>query len=82
MTKEVLLQKQREHADKYREKHKDFYANPSIARIEPFKIADQLYYVGDKEVCIHLIDTGDGLILLDSGFLGATHLLVDSIWRL
>ncbi|MEE1043018.1 MAG: MBL fold metallo-hydrolase [Clostridia bacterium] len=58
-----------------------FYANPSIERIEPFKIADNLYYVGDKKVCIHLIDTGDGLILIDSGYIGAAHLLVDSIWR-
>ena len=40
-----------------------------------------MYYVGDKKVCIHLIDTGDGLILIDSGYLGARHLLVDSIWR-
>lgn len=59
----------------------DFYKNPSIARIEPFEIADGLWYVGDKKVCIHLIDTGDGLILVDSGYLGATHILVDSIWR-
>ncbi len=37
--------------------------------------------MGDKKVCIHLIDTGDGLILLDSGYFGTAHLLVDSIWR-
>lgn len=58
-----------------------FLRNPSTERIDPFQIADGLYYVGDKKVCIHLIDTGDGLILIDSGYLGATHLLVDSIWR-
>ena len=28
-----------------------------------------------------MIDTGDGLVLLDSGYLGAEHLLIDSIWR-
>lgn len=82
MTKETLIKRHQEHRDRYKAKHEAFYANPSISRLEPFKIADQLYYVGDKEVCIHLIDTGDGLILLDSGFFGATHLLVDSIWRL
>lgn len=59
----------------------EFYTNPSVARIEPFKIADQLYYVGDKKVCVHLIDTEDGLILIDSGYFGTTHMLVDSIWR-
>ena len=79
--KEFLMEKYRKKMEGYLEKNKAFYANPSIARIDPFKIADQLYYVGDKKVCIHLIDTGDGLILIDSGYLGATHLLVDSIWR-
>ncbi len=78
---EFLTQKQKEKSQRYMQKHTEFYTNPSTARIDPFKIADGLYYVGDKEVCIHLIDTGDGLILLDSGFFGAAHLLVDSIWR-
>lgn len=83
MTKQELIKKYEEMMEQYRKSSSlyEFYANPSIARVEPFKIADQLYYVGDKKVCIHLIDTGDGLILLDSGYLGATHLLVDSIWR-
>lgn len=79
--REFLLEKYAEFQLKYAKANEAFYANPSIARIDPFKIADGLYYVGDKKVCIHLIDTGDGLILLDSGYLGATHLLVDSIWR-
>ena len=78
---EFLMGKFSERIGRYKENNKVFYANPSIERIEPFKIADNLYYVGDKKVCIHLIDTGDGLILIDSGYLGATHLLVDSIWR-
>ncbi len=79
--KDYLLQKYNEKMAIYEESNKAFYTNPSVARIEPFKIADELYYVGDKKVCVHLIDTGDGLILLDSGYLGASHLLVDSIWR-
>jgi metallo-beta-lactamase class B len=79
--KEFLLERYYKKVSSYYEKNKEFNTNPSIARVEPFKIADGLYYVGDKKVCIHLIDTGDGLILLDSGYIGATHLLVDSIWR-
>ncbi len=79
--KEFLMEKFNEVHKNYDNNHMEFFTNPSIARIEPFKIADNLYYVGDKNVCIHLIDTGDGLILLDSGYLGATHLLIDSIWR-
>ena len=79
--KEFLLKKYRDFRVGYDKKNVDFFTNPSIKRMEPFQIADGLYYVGDKKVCIHLIDTGDGLILIDSGYLGATHLLVDSIWR-
>jgi len=82
MTKrEYLLEMFREKAEKTKAYNEDFYANPSIMRSEPFKIADELYYVGDKKVCVHLIDTGEGLILLDSGYIGTAHLLIDSIWR-
>ncbi len=83
MTREEFLRnKQAERTNRYHNKHAAFYSNPSIARIQPFQIADRLYYVGDKDVCIHMIDTGAGLVLLDSGYLGAEHLLIDSIWRL
>lgn len=78
---EFLMEKFEAKRRAYIESNKAFFENPSIARIDPFKIADKLYYVGDKKVCIHLIDSGDGLILLDSGYLGATYVLVDSIWR-
>ena len=70
MTREEFLrEKKKEKIENYHKKHAAFYTNPSTARIEPFKIADRLYYVGDKYVCIHLIDTVAGLVLLDSGYL-------------
>src|SRR5580693_6594847 len=34
----------------------------------PFRISDDLYYVGASDVTSFLIDTGDGLILTDGGF--------------
>lgn len=71
-----------QHFQNYNEKHFAFYAEPSIAFIAPFKIADDLYYVGDRLVCIHLIRTDEGLILLDAGYPCATHLLMESIIRL
>ena len=46
----------------------DYYNNPKKYNIEPFKIFGNLYYVGDKKVCMHLLDTGEGLILFDSGY--------------
>ncbi|MBQ4517670.1 MAG: MBL fold metallo-hydrolase [Clostridia bacterium] len=82
MTKKgYLIGKYYELMDSKKESKIAFYTNPANARLESFQIADQLYYVGDKKVCIHLIDTGEGLILLDSGYFGTTHLLVDSIFR-
>lgn len=50
--------------------------------VEPFRIYGNLYFVGDSWVCVHLIDTGDGLLLLDGGNVGATAMLVHSIWKL
>ena len=67
---------------KYNEKHLVFYAEPSIEYIAPFKMADDLYYVGDRLVCVHLIRTDEGMILLDAGYFCARHLLMESIIRL
>lgn len=45
------------------------YLNNSEQRwVDPFCIHEGLYYVGDKVVSSHLIDTGEGLILIDTGF--------------
>lgn len=49
---------------------------------EPFLIADNLYYVGDKNVSSHLFDTGEGLLLLDTGYPYASCLLFESIREL
>lgn len=35
----------------------DFY-------VKPFRIAGNVYYIGNKAVCSHLIDTGAGLIVI------------------
>ena len=73
---------QAQHMSNYHKKHAAFYAAPSIEYIEPFKMADDLYYVGDKLVCVHLIRTDEGLILLDAGYPCTKHLLMASIIRL
>jgi metallo-beta-lactamase class B len=46
---------------------------------KPFKIADGLYYVGNKYVSMHLIDTGDGLVLLDTAFPHTLYQLLENI---
>lgn len=62
--------------------HADFYQNPESYNIEPFQIFGNLYYVGDKKVCMHLIDTGEGLILFDTGYSHNYQSLIQSIEKL
>ena len=60
----------------------DFYAHPENYNIEPFRIFGNLYYVGDRKVCMHLVDTGAGLILFDSGYSHNYNGLIAAIERL
>lgn len=57
----------------------DYYAHPENYRLAPFRIFGNLYYVGDKKVCCHLIDTGAGLILFDTGYGHETDFLLENI---
>lgn len=57
----------------------DFYRDALPYRMEPFRIFGNLYYVGNKKVCMHLIDTGEGLILFDTGYGNDFYLLLESI---
>lgn len=50
--------------------------------MEPFKIIGNVYFVGTFQASCHLIDTGDGLILIDPGYANTLYLVVDSIHRL
>lgn len=52
-----------------------------LTSIDPFKIIGNLYYVGNAFCSTHLIDTGDGLIILDVPCVGDLPYLVNSIWR-
>lgn len=59
-----------------------YWADQEKRYIHPFRICGNVYYVGDDWVCVHLIDTGDGLLLIDSGNCGATAMLVQAIWEI
>ena len=50
--------------------------------VAPFRVIGNVYYVGNSNVSSHLIDTGDGLILLDTAFPQTVYLLLESIRRL
>ena len=64
---------------------KDHYGpiwlNQEQRYVHPFRLYGPVWYVGDDWVCVHLIDTGDGLLLIDSGQCGATGMLVNAIWE-
>lgn len=51
-------------------------------RMEPFRVIGNVYFVGTYDASSHLIDTADGLILLDTGYADTLHLLIQSIWEL
>lgn len=57
----------------------DYYMYPEKYAIAPFQIFGNLYYVGDQKVCCHLVDTGTGLILFDTGYAHTMHLLIRNI---
>lgn len=55
---------------------------PYRQRIHPFHMVGNVYYVGEAECSSILIDTGDGLILIDTPFVTSGFLLIQSIWEL
>lgn len=48
----------------------------------PFRMFGNLYFVGTEPASSHLIDTGDGLILLDAGYSHSLYLVIDGIHRM
>ncbi len=55
---------------------------PYLLNRPPFRIAGNLYFVGNEWCSSHLIDTGEGLILLDTPCASALPGLVNNIWSL
>ena len=54
---------------------------PWKGAMTPFKLLGNTWFVGIRQASSHLIDTGDGLILLDTGYQENLYLLIDSIYR-
>ncbi|MDD6213456.1 MAG: MBL fold metallo-hydrolase [Clostridiales bacterium] len=60
------------------EAHQNIY----LLKEEPFRIVDNVYYVGNTWTSAYLIDTGKGLILLDNSTQEYFPLLIESIYEL
>ncbi len=51
-------------------------------RITPFSIWGNLYFCGSVPSSCHLIDTGQGLIMIDPGLPETFYLVIESLWEL
>ena len=49
--------------------------------IAPFSVTDNVWYVGNAQVASHLVDTGAGLILVDTTWPATLYLLLESVRR-
>ena len=54
-------------------------AEKIMTKVAPFRMIGNLYFVGTKEASSHLIDTGDGLILIDTGYQSCADMIVESM---
>ena len=58
--------------------HTMFY-EPWKEYMKPFKVAGNVYFIGNRLVSVHLIETEEGLIIYDSGFQHTMPLLMQAI---
>ena len=62
---------------------KKFDRLPHTAQqIEPFKIVDNIFYVGLESVASYLIPTSDGLVLLDATYADTADVVIDNVRKL
>lgn len=54
---------------------------PWEGTFEPVKIIGNLYFVGTEPASVHIIDTGDGLIMLDSGYQQSLYIVIDNMYK-
>ena len=55
---------------------------PWLGAMEPFKISDNIFFVGSFQESCHIIDTGAGLILIDSGSIYTFYMVIDNMYRI
>ena len=58
---------------------KELNSHPWTFSTAPFRIAGNLYFVGNRDVGAYLIDTEEGLVLIDSTYPSTAPLLIQSI---
>lgn len=66
----------------FMERKEEFYRYPERYRVEPFRIMGNLYFIGNQDVAAYLLDTEEGVIILDTGYPTTQGLLIYSIMKL
>ena len=54
---------------------------PWEGSFEPLRIFGNLYFVGTPPASVHIVDTGEGLIMLDTGYQQSLYMVIDNIYR-
>lgn len=55
---------------------------PWEGSFDPFRIFGNLYFVGTPPASVHIVDTGEGLIMFDTGYQHSLYITIDNIYRL
>ncbi len=50
-----------------------------LSDVKPFNLISNIYYVGSKKYCCHVIDTGEGYIMIDTGMPENAEMIIDSM---
>lgn len=50
--------------------------------LEGFRLHPGVYFVGDERVSVHLIDTGEGLGMIDTGYPNMPDVILENIKRI
>jgi len=50
--------------------------------LRAFKMCDRIYFIGNEEVSVHLLDTVQGLVLIDTGYPNMYTIIVENIKNL
>lgn len=53
-----------------------------LSNIKPFKLCENVYFVGSTRVSVHLIDTEEGLVIIDTGYPDMLEQILESIHML
>lgn len=67
------------HTDDFKE---SFRVYPWRHYVKPFQMIGNTYYIGDDFAGAILIDTGEGLLLIDTGMPTCAPFLIQNIWQL